>query len=179
MATLYTPLRGAVATACIAIAGSCGLASAQSVASSEARWNAISACASKADDRSRHACVDEVLREAGLLTVERQEKERRGRFGLDAQQVAPKAAAAPQAPVAPVVEQSDEHVEVQIATVTSAPDANLIVTTTDGAVWRQTESRAIRPVAAAGDTMVIRKASLGSFLCRVGNSVAYRCSRSR
>jgi ligand-binding sensor domain-containing protein len=63
--------------------------------------------------------------------------------------------------------------------VTVTPDAKLIVTTTDGVVWLQRDSEAVRPTPAAGDTMIIRKALLGSFLCSVGRSVAYRCSRRR
>ncbi len=155
------------------MAGVCALANAQSAGTAEANWNAVTACASKPDERSRHTCVDDVLRQAGVLSAERQAKERRARFGVDTPAVAQPA------PGATAVEPVDERVEVQLANVTVTRDAKLIVTTTDGVTWVQRDSDAVRPTPAAGDTMVIRKALLGSFICSVRGSDGFRCSRGR
>jgi hypothetical protein len=173
MPTPRSSIYRAAATACLLFAGTGGHANAQSVDAAAANWTAIAACASKPDERSRHTCMDGVLRQAGVLSAERQATERRARFGTDAQPVPP------QAPDAPAAEPVDERVEVQLATVTVTSDEKLIVTTTDGVVWRQRDSDPVRPRPAAGDRMIVRKALLGSFLCTVRQNVAYRCSRGR
>jgi len=163
----------AAATVCLLFAGTGGQANAQSVDAAAANWTTIAACASKPDERSRHTCMDGVLRQAGVLSVERQAMERRARFGTDAQPAPPKT------PDAPAVEPVESQVEVQVASVTVTPDEKLIVTTTDGVVWRQRDSDPVRPPPAAGDTMTIRKALLGSFMCVVRRNDGFRCSRGR
>jgi len=173
MPILRSHIRNAVLTACLVIAGRGGLASAQSVGTAESNWTAITACASKTEERSRHICMDGVLRQAGVLSAERQAMERRARFG------AATPPAPPQTPDAPAVEQVDERIEVKIANVTVTSDEKLVVTTTDGVVWRQRDGEPIRPPPVAGETMVVRKALLGSFLCTVRKKHGFRCSRGR
>ena len=59
-------------------------------------------------------------------------------------------------------------------------DGRLFVTTTDGAVWLQSETvdMPLRPV--AGDHMTIRKGSLGGYRCTiVSTKLTYRCVRNR
>ena len=167
-------LHRAALTACLLFAGTGGHANAQSAdAAAAANWTAITACASKPDERSRHTCVDGVLRQAGVLSAERQATERRARFGTEAQPAPPKT------PDAPAAEPIEDRIEVEVASVTVTSDEKLIVTTTDGVVWRQRDSDPVRPAPAAGDTMTIRKALLGSFMCAVRRNDAFRCSRGR
>jgi hypothetical protein len=125
----------------------------------ELAWKAVTVCAALSDEQSRHACVDSVLRAAGLLTAEREAKEQRDKFGLK--------------------DQAADRLEVQASRVTQTHDRKLIITTTDGAIWRQTEGGEILPLPKAGDPITIRKASLGSHVCQVRNTLAFRCTRSR
>ena len=78
MPTPRSSIYRAAATACLLFAGTGGHANAQSVDAAAANWTAIAACASKPDERSRHTCMDGVLRQAGVLSAERQAMERRG-----------------------------------------------------------------------------------------------------
>lgn len=163
-------------------------------------WAAVAGCAQQVTERARHSCLDQVLRDAGLLTPEMSERQERLTFGLGntavpappAQPVAPAPQvpkAVPPAPAAPAprptpapreVASQPERMEVEVATVAMSADRRkLIITTTEGAVWRQTEDMEILPLPVAGDRMTVRKGALGSYFCRVGNSVTYRCSRSR
>jgi len=73
----------------------------------------------------------------------------------------------------------DPELEVTLATVKEGGDGKLVLTTTDGAVWRQVESEPVRPTPAQGQTMTITKGSLGSYLCKPGKWVGFRCARVR
>jgi hypothetical protein len=126
-------------------------------------------CAAIADDVGRHRCSDEVLRGAGLLAPH---------FGLETSPAhAPQPAAQAAAPEAK--RRSDDQVEVTLATVSPGADGKLVLTTTDGAVWRQVESNAVRPTPAQGQIMTIERTSFGGFMCKAGKWVAFRCYRAR
>ena len=61
-----------------------------------------------------------------------------------------------------------------------AVDGRIYVTTTDGAVWLQTESVMMPQPPMAGDRMTIRKGSMGGYRCSVtSTNLTYRCTRSR
>lgn len=171
-------LMPAVALACVA-----GSPPALAAADAQARWDAVADCAARPDDRSRHACVDAVLRDAGLLTPEREAQQQRERFGLDERTARPTPSpAAPSAPATasvPASAPADERLEVQVSKVQQTHDRKLVITTGDGAVWRQTTGGEVRPQPRSGDTLAVRKASLGSYICQVGDTLAFRCSRSR
>jgi hypothetical protein len=141
---------------------------AASPVTAESGWNDVAACATHTGSRARHACLDEVLRRAGLLSAEREQKEKRQSFGLDESV----AATAPERP-------AGERVAATLAAVRETGDGKLILTTDDGAVWRQIESDRPQQTPRAGQRLEIRKASLGSFLCAVEQTLAFRCARSR
>jgi hypothetical protein len=64
--------------------------------------------------------------------------------------------------------------------VEKAANGSLFVTTTDGAVWLQTESVAMPLPPVAGDRMTIRKGSMAGYRCSVVSThLTYRCTRSR
>jgi hypothetical protein len=89
---------------------------------------------------------------------------------------ASRAAAASPAPAA----EPPDRVDVQLTKVVKAPNGRLVVTTSDGAVWLQTEAVSMPLPPAAGDRMSIRKATLGGYVCSVADThLTYRCSRSR
>jgi hypothetical protein len=136
----------------LVLAGLAALPAVSAEPGPEARWNAVVACASRAD-RDRHACVDGVLRDAGVLG----------------------AAAASGAKDAP-----DPDVgKFTLGAVAEARNGFLTLTTEQGAVWRQTETRPPAPTPRAGQTLTVRKGLTGSPLCQVEGAAVFRCTRSR
>ena len=147
----------------------------------ESRWNAVAACGSNLDERQRHACVDDVLRRAGVLTAEQEQRDQRQRFGLNATSPRPGAVTPPGAPDPDAATEPPvaDKVEVKIAAVAESRDGKLVLTTEDGSVWRQIDSGLIRRTPEPGQTLSISKAALGSFLCSLGGKAAFHCRRSR
>jgi hypothetical protein len=97
----------------------------------------------------------------------------------------PAAAASSSPPVAPspaavTPPAQPDRLEVELAAVKKAVNGSLLVTTTDGAVWLQTESVDMPLPPVAGDRMSIRKGSMGGYRCSViSTRLTYRCMRSR
>ena len=173
------------------------LTPASAQASAEARWGAVSRCATIASDATRLACVDRVFREAGMgPSAEARSAERRRGFGLETAKPVPvqrpvpvakpapaaiaataprPAAKAAKAPAPPP--ERDDRVMVTLARVAEGGDRRLLLTTSEGAVWRQTESEPVRPMPEAGDMMEVRRTSLGGFMCKVGKYASFRCAR--
>jgi hypothetical protein len=75
--------------------------------------------------------------------------------------------------------ESDAPQQVTLATVATGSDGRLVLTTTEGVVWRQVESTAVRPTPTQGKVMTIERTSAGGFLCRFGKWVEFRCFRAR
>jgi hypothetical protein len=90
--------RRAVTLACLAAVSAAHAADSSSV---QARWDAIARCAPLVDDGARHACLDDVLRQAGLMPDAARAAASRQRFGLPAPTV-PVPAAAPSVTTAAV-----------------------------------------------------------------------------
>jgi hypothetical protein len=155
----------------------------------EAGWAAVKRCAQQETERAVHSCLTQVLREAGLLTPEVSARQQQRAFGLP-QAAPPPPSPTPPAPVkaptrttaAPAVPDPappPDRVDVQIAAVTSTGDGRLIITTSDGAVWRQAESLQNPQWPRAGEQMTIRKGTLGSYRCTLPSKLSWRCTRSR
>lgn len=159
--------------------------------SAEAGWAAVTRCAQQETERARHDCLDQVLRDAGLLTPELRQRQQQRAFGLSQPAAPPPAAKAPSAPAGeprasassepkpPAPESPPDRVQVQIAAVASSPDGKLAITTSDGAVWRQTETLDNRRLPAVGESMTIRRGALGGYLCTLASKQSWRCARSR
>jgi hypothetical protein len=176
--------------------------------SAEQGWSLVTRCAQEDSERARHTCLDRVLRDAGFLTNEMSAQQQRRAFGLDEQRapaappappsiappvaaakyVAPPARPAPVAPPAapatspsaPAPAAQPDLLEVQLASVQKPPDGKLVITTTEGAVWRQSESADMPQPPAAGDRMTIRKGALASYRCSFpATRLTFRCVRSR
>jgi hypothetical protein len=152
-------------------------------------WSSIKRCAQEDTERARHSCLDRVLRDAGLLTDEIHARQQRNAFGLEhkpVREAPPAATSAPPAPAsastspaAPPPAQPDQ-LEVELAKVEKAANGRLFVTTTDGAIWLQSETVEMPQPPAAGDHMTIRKGSLGGYRCSITSThLTYRCTRNR
>ncbi|MET0290801.1 MAG: hypothetical protein ABW136_00460 [Steroidobacteraceae bacterium] len=133
----------------------------------EARWNAVAACGSRNDERQRHACVDDVLRQAGVLNAEQDRRDERQRFGRE-----------PAPPPPPKIDEPD-RLGAKLTDIAEGRNGFLTLTTDDGTVWRQTEAREDAQRPKAGQTLNIRKALSGTYLCQIENRAVFRCTRSR
>jgi hypothetical protein len=82
-------------------------------------------------------------------------------------------------PSGPAPQQKEEtQLEVTLATVEQGGDGKLVLTTTEGAVWRQVEHITIFPPPQRGQTLTILKNSFGGFLCKPSKWVTFRCYRT-
>ncbi len=150
-------------------------------ADAEVGWAAVTRCAQQRNEQARHTCVDQVLREAGLLNQQVPIRESQ-RMAEPVTKVLP-AAAPPQAPPPPPAlpqagpASEPERLRTVVASATASADGRLTVTTSEGSVWRQTETLRIPRAPSTGDAMDIRKGALGGYICAVGSNPAYRCAR--
>ncbi len=183
-------IRAAVVACLMTTAGLSHPARSAELSTPEAAWAAMMKCGVIAEDAARHACSDDVLQKAGAVpTAEAKSSAQRKQFGLESQppraaasaqssapaQVSP-AAPAPSPAAAPAKAQ-DDRVEVTLSSVMKAGHGTLLLTTSDGAVWRQSESEVLRPEPAEGQKMTIIKKSFGGFMCMSDKRVAFRCYR--
>ena len=191
--------RCAVTAACLLAAVVATLATAPAThaedsSSVQAKWDAITKCAPLVDDGVRHACLDEVLRKAGLMSDAARTAANRQRFGLPAAPVAAAAAAAPAAPavaapsvVAPSAAvataaakpAAEDLIQVTLAGVKRGGDGTLVLNTTEGAVWRQLENAPLHPEPVAGDTLTIKRGLFGGYMCQSRKWIVFRCARTR
>jgi hypothetical protein len=158
--------RAIVASCLMTLACAPQPARSQKLTSAEAAWAAMTKCAAIAAPDSRHACADDVMRSAGLLPVTQDKP------AAQAEPVTAK-------PIAPLPEKDNNKLEITLAAVEQGGDGKLVLTTTDGAIWRQAERIVIFPPPQQGQTIAITKTSFGGFMCKPSKWVAFRCYRSR
>ena len=173
------------------------------IAPSDAAWSAITLCARIAKDSDRHVCLDDALRNAGLMpahspaTPVPAEGTAPAAGAVAPAAVAGAAAPAAQAPDSVSPAQSKESradfglqpktfrepavartLQVTLSKVDQA-DGKLILTTTEGAIWKQVESTDLWPVPTGGQTMTIARGSFGGFFCEPSKYVSFRCFRAK
>ena len=68
-------------------------------------------------------------------------------------------------------------IETTLQSATQVADNRWVFRLADGGVWRQIDSESIRHRPRQGDAVLVRKASMGSFLLTVGGSRAVRVRR--
>lgn len=68
-------------------------------------------------------------------------------------------------------------IETTLQGATQVADNRWVFRLADGGVWRQVDSESIRHRPRPGDAVLVRKASMGSFLLTVGDSRAVRVRR--
>jgi hypothetical protein len=72
-----------------------------------------------------------------------------------------------------------DRIEVTLADAHRSADGKWVMTTEDGAVWRQIDDTDPYDPPKAGQVMAIRTAMLGSYFCKVGTQSAMRCTRTQ
>ena len=148
----------------------------------------VYACASVATDAERLACYDRAVgrlkqaEETGeITTVSREEVEevRKQSFGLSLPSLPALAL-----PKLGGGRDSDDDGADEISTIESAvmrvdedPYGKLIITLENGQVWQQSGSRSVHVSSRGPQTAVVRRAALGSFMMKVGNSRTFRAKR--
>lgn len=167
----------------------------------EANWDAVVQCAKLPGATARHDCIDQLLRDKGVLDRQREMSDARQSFGQDrraetraapapvpapvpvptpapAPAVPPSVAAAaqPAPPPAPSAPPELKALQTQIAGVRVGADRMLVITTAEGAVWRQMQTIEMRILPVKGDKIEIEQGALGSHRCKVGGKF-FRCQR--
>ena len=158
-------------------------AQAQPAPAAPPSWDTLVRCADMTDSAKELECYRAAMRASGYRrNVERDAAEQRKTFGLVPPLFAKKPAqpkgeaeaargAAPQA-----VDQ--DRTEVTIAEVAYMRPLNqLLIVTTDGAVWVQDDTESVNFEPKRGATMEIRKTAFGGYFCRFDRTNAVRCKR--
>lgn len=170
----------------IVVAGAILAFSASEAAAQEpARADALerlAACRAQTDPGQRLACydaaaaaLDEAERAGDVVVLDREQmrETRRGLFGF----------AMPSLDIfnrgAELAEEDEiDNVSYVVRTAREARDDEWVFTMEDGSVWRQIDGRMWgRP--RAGQTAIVRRAALGSFMMNVGDAPAIRVRREQ
>ena len=76
-------------------------------------------------------------------------------------------------------EEAVDKISVKLSGAHRGPDGNWVMTTTEDAVWRQTDGQSLLNDPHAGSTLDVRHGLMGSFFCKVDGQFAMRCARSQ
>jgi hypothetical protein len=172
-----------IAVAGAVLLGGAGAALAQSGSGDPAaNWEQVAACARLEKAAERHACVDAVLRAAGLLDRAREAAQQRESFGEPRrerpQPVPPAAAAAARASPAPAAPLPElDRIATTVSRAFDPGNRLMVIVTQDGQVWQQNESKDLGLPPRPGTSFTVEKGALGSFICRIGNGRGFRCRR--
>lgn len=163
------------AAALIGIAASPALAKDQAIPSQPAVFQAVISCKAIADPAERLACYDRSVSALStaaeakdVLVVDREtaRKTKRGLFGL----------ALPRIKLFGDNDDEEiEQIESTIGSAYAARDGATVYVLADGARWKQTDGRNTFPK--AGQPIVIKRGSLGSFFARVNGQTGVRVVR--
>jgi hypothetical protein len=179
-------LLAALASGALLLAGSGAQAQAGDTG---ANWDAVVQCARLSGATARHDCIDQLLRDKGVLDSQRELSDARQSFGQDrrvetraapvaahAPVIAPSVTAAAPPPPRPSAPPELKALQTQIASVRVGANRMLVITTAEGAVWRQTQTTEIRTLPVKGDAIEIEQGALGGHRCKIGSKM-FRCQR--
>ena len=184
----------ATAAAVVLLAGVGGAASSQDAAApgTPPSWDTLVKCAVMADEDTRLACYDAAMRAAGYAPKPAEvAAEKRHRFGLAMPEIrllkrhakqeggqAVAANGAPAAAAAAKTEEDENSVSVVLDTVALVePTHRLMLFTTDGAIWVQTDDEIVAPRPKAGQTILLQRNSFGGYFCKFDKRTKVRCER--
>jgi len=161
--------------AAIALAGVAGVLAPYAANAADTKSPPTAAdCRAMTDFTQRGLCWD-ALDQAGLQdqkTVKKRE------FGLGARAPATAAVATPkkQRKVDPV---EVNGLSLTLASVVDSATGHILLISTDGAVWEQTDGDAITNRPEPGDTVDISKGMFGGYMCQVSRWQTVRCQRDQ
>ena len=149
-------------------------------------WEALSRCADMTDPAKELDCYRAAMRDAGYVrNPQVAAAERHKTFGLTLPTLhkspeKAKPAETAQAPgAAPSVEgENESRISVKIVEVAyTRPLNQLLIVTSDGGVWEQTDTIPLTFTPRAGDSLEIRKTRFGGYFCKFDRTNAVRCER--
>ena len=153
-------------------------------------WDSLIPCAQKGDPVEGFKCYQAAMRAAGYApNPEIAAAERRRKFGLSLPSIGShKPVAKPQMEVAqatpgvrapPPQEEPEDRVTVKLEQVALIPPLNrLLLITTEGGVWQQTDSETVSPTPKPGETMTIIRGKIGGYFCQFDRVTRVRCIRT-
>ncbi len=180
MSSSYATLSTAGLAAAMLALAPAALAKPTLSASRTAVAQAISDCRQVADRDARLACYDkaadafEQAQAAGqVVVVDRAQVQavKRQAFGISM----PSLTLFNRGPK----EETLDKISVALAGAHQEADGKWVLTTDENATWRQIDNTELYNPPHSGSTMVVRKAMLGSFFCKVDGGAAIRCTRSQ
>lgn len=161
---------------------------AQNAAEAPVVVQSITACRQIVDEAERFACYDRVAGAIGKgesainqaaqppTPAQRQETERR-EFGRPA--APPPIVRKPEPPkqAARAKPKRADQVVSKLEHISKIPDGRLLIVTTDGGTWVQTDHERFQNLPRRGDEIMLRRGPLGNFLCDLDRWHAARCRR--
>ncbi|MEP2989695.1 MAG: hypothetical protein ABJN65_12680 [Parasphingorhabdus sp.] len=136
------------------------------------------ACKNITDPQQRLVCYDEKVaaldtaqasKQVVIADREQVKKARRGFFGLSLPRIKLFEGGSDEGT-------GIEQIEATITSIQKLRSGKLIFTLEDGATWQQTEVRTMRRPR-EGQSIVIKRAALGSFMAKVNNGRAFKVKR--
>jgi len=141
---------------------------------------AVSDCRKLADQTVRLACYDKAVdaldtaqAKGDVVVIDREQAQtvRRQAFGFSI----PSFAIFNRGPK----EEPIDQVVVDLSDARQDERGKWVMTTTDGAEWRQSDGNELSEPPRRGSKLLIKSGLLGSFFCKVDGQVAIRCLRDR
>ncbi len=145
-------------------------------------WPSLVRCAEMGDESDRLNCYDAAMRTAGYAPKPAAVSAARHRlFGLAAPKLGVlKHKGKDKVETAKASGGEDEdNVTVTLGQVARLHDDKLLLITTEGAIWEQTDQVEVQPQPKEGQSMTIRRGPLGGFFCDVNKWKSVRCTRTR
>ena len=189
-------LTGAAVAAAVVTVGLSGRAFSQEQGGTPPSWDTLVHCAKMANDSASLACFRAAMRAAGYgpkpeevaaehkrlfglpipeIKLQRRAAEAKGEeAGAQAAGPAGAATAVAEAP-APV---DEDRVTVELSEVALTQPLNrLLLITTDGAIWAQTDDTRVARLPRKGQSVEIERGAIGGYFCKVDKWTKVRCER--
>jgi hypothetical protein len=141
---------------------------------------ALSDCRKQTDDAARLACYDKAAdafeqaqNKGDVVVVDREQVRQvtRQSFGFNLPSFSIFSRGTKEAP--------PENIEVHIASAQQEPGGKWVLVTDENSVWEQIDTTPLNDTPRQGEKLVIRRAMLGSYFCKLGNEAPLRCTRQR
>ncbi len=158
-------------------------------------WQTLVHCAQIGDRDDRVDCYDAAMRDAGYAPKPEAVREARHRlFGLSVPQVnilrgkGDKTEKAEKSESnkerrreaqAAEASETEDNVNLALTRVAIEGNGKLMLMTSEGQIWEQTDSEPIRSMPKPGYVMPVHRGRLGGYFCDVSKSQQVRCSRLR
>ena len=151
------------------------------------QWGTLVRCAQNPDEAARLACYDGAMRAAGYApNPVAVEENHRKTFGLSMPKVnvfkhhkteegEQASGAAPPPP-----KENPNSVEATVDQVAIVqPGGRLLVFTSDGQIWEQTDGTVLSSEPEEGSTMLIHRNAIGGYFCDANKYQSVRCKRDK